>query len=74
MCDVGGQLEKKLVVWIRGFFFLLKAELERKCSMIVDQKQMELKALKKQAEEKIFGLEEQLAQVKRGFIGKAFSL
>ena len=74
MCDVGGQLEKKLVVWIRGFFFLSKAELERKCSMIVDQKQMELKALKKQAEEKIFGLEEQLAQVKRGFIGKAFSL
>ena len=40
---------------------------------MVDQKQMELKTLKRQAEEKIFALEEQLAQVKRGFNGFAFS-
>ena len=34
---------------------------------------MEVKTLKKQAEEKIFALEEQLAQANRGFNGLPFS-
>ena len=54
-------------------FFCFQNELQLKCSQVVDRKQMELKTLKKQAEEKIFALEEQLAQAKRGFNGLPFS-
>ena len=55
------------------FFFCFQNELQLKCSQLVDRKQMEVKTLKKQAEEKIFALEEQLAQAKRGFNGLPFS-
>ena len=54
-------------------FFCFQNELQLKCSQVVDRKQVELKTLKKQAEEKIFALEEQLAQAKRGFNGLPFS-